>query len=160
MALPVVLCIGSLGVVGDSLGPLVGDILKAEGVNAFVYGCTDRPVNGINYGEYVEFLKAKHSGVVIAVDASVGDKSDVGKIKIASGGVSAGGALNRDLGRFGDLGIIGIVAPKCENNLKSLMNVPKQYVEFMAVRVALRVNEILAALPKRKAVPSSIKTAL
>ncbi|MFI3229645.1 MAG: spore protease YyaC [Bacillota bacterium] len=150
MALPVVLCIGSMGVIGDSLGPLVGDILKAEGVNAYVYGCTKRPVTGVNYGEYVEYLKKKHDGVVIAIDASVGDKKDVGKIKIASGGVSAGGALNRDLGRFGDIGIIGIVAEKGEDNLRSLINVPHSAVSIMAMRVALRVNEVLKAIPCRK----------
>ncbi|MBO7156135.1 MAG: DUF1256 domain-containing protein, partial [Clostridia bacterium] len=28
MALPVIVCIGSVGVVGDALGPLVGDLLR------------------------------------------------------------------------------------------------------------------------------------
>ena len=41
----VVLCIGTMRVTGDSVGPRVGDILKARGVNCFVYGDSTTNIN-------------------------------------------------------------------------------------------------------------------
>ncbi|MDE7349057.1 MAG: spore protease YyaC, partial [Clostridia bacterium] len=36
----VFLCIGTTKIIGDSIGPKVGDRLKENGVNAYVYGNT------------------------------------------------------------------------------------------------------------------------
>lgn len=145
MAYPVVLCIGSSGVSGDSLGPLVGDLLRDKyNVPAFVYGGTSKPVNGVNYGEYVDHIKTKHKGsVVIAVDACVGDAHDVGKIKYTFNGVSAGGALNKKLTRIGDLGVLGVVAERQRDNLSALMAVPFRTVEAMSEGIASKVARLI-----------------
>ena len=112
MSLPVIVCIGSSGVVGDSLGPMVADLLRAvHKLPAYVYGGLRRPVNGLNYRRYKEFLLNRHpENFVIAVDACVGAEKDVGTIKYSAGGLRAGGALNKDLGKIGDIGILGVVA--------------------------------------------------
>lgn len=148
MALPVVLCIGSASVKGDSLGPVVGDILREKyNVRAFVYGGLKSPVNGVNYCDYVKFIAKRHpASFIIAVDASVGAQKDMCKIKYAAGGVAAGGALNKKLERVGDLGILGVVAVKDEDNLSALLSVPEERVDIMAKRIALRITEILEKL--------------
>ena len=148
MPLPVILCIGSSGVSGDSLGPLVGDLLRRRyNVKAFVYGCPERPVNGLNYTQYIEHIERVHHGsVVIAVDACVGSRDDVGKIKFSPSGLTAGGALNKNLRRFGDLGVLGVVAPRQQDNLSALMQVPFSFVDEMSRAAARGVVRILAAL--------------
>ena len=36
--MPVIVCVGTDGVVGDCLGPLVGTMLKEKNLPAFIYG--------------------------------------------------------------------------------------------------------------------------
>jgi putative sporulation protein YyaC len=145
MNLPVIICIGSVSVTGDSLGPMVGDLLKEKyNVNAYVYGSVSRPVNGVNYEQYVDYILKKHSGsFIIAVDACVGDKKDVGKIKLSSKGLSAGGALNKNLRRIGNIGILGVVSEKQADNLMSLMSVSYSFVDEMSRNIALKLHKLL-----------------
>lgn len=148
MSLPVVICIGSSGVVGDSLGPMVADLLKESyGVHAYVYGGLRAPVNGVNYTRYAAFLSERHrESLVIAVDACVGDKRDVGKIKYSSKGLKAGGALNKNLGAIGDIGILGVVAERSSDNLGALMNVPYALVERMSAVIARKIALLVSEL--------------
>lgn len=139
------MCIGSASVTGDSLGPMVGDILRNDlGAGAFVYGGLRRPVNGVNYREYAEFVRQKHpSGLIIAVDACVGQAGDVGKIKLSLNGLAAGGALNRGFERIGDIGILGVVAPRGTDNLSALMLVPYSLIDEMSAKIAQKIKDIL-----------------
>ena len=148
MNLPVVICIGSASVLGDSLGPMVGDLLRDKyNVRAFVYGGIRQPVNGINYAKYLSHVKEKHKGsFVFAVDACVGDSKDIGKVKISTSGVSAGGALNKNLARAGDIGILGVVAARQSDNLAALMNVNYNFVSQMSEGIAKRLAGVLVGI--------------
>lgn len=145
---PVVLCVGTANVPGDSLGPKVGDrLVEVYDVDAYVYGRTARPVNGINYQHYVEHIKRHHPySIVIAVDACLGAKEDVGRIKYAMRGLRAGAALNKNLSSFGDLGILGVVAERCGDNLTALMNVDEAVLASTVVKAAEKVNSIIGDL--------------
>ena len=58
---PVILCIGANNITGDSLGPAVGDLLIMEyNIDAYVYGHTARPINGLNYVDYVKHIETHH----------------------------------------------------------------------------------------------------
>ena len=153
MSLPVVICIGSSGVVGDSLGPMVADLLKERySIPAYVYGGLRAPVNGVNYTRYADFLNERHrESLVIAVDACVGDKRDVGKIKYSSRGLKAGGALNKNLGAIGDIGILGVVAERSADNLNALMSVPFALVERMSFAIARKIAMLVDELRKTPA---------
>lgn len=141
MTLPVIICIGSTGVVGDSLGPMVGDLLRDKyDIPAYVYGGFRAPVNGVNFCDYVDHVKRMHPlSPIIAVDACVGAPADVGKIKFARGGIKAGGALEKDLCPIGDIGILGIVAARSEDNLASLMDVSYALVDALSEKIAARI---------------------
>lgn len=152
MKLPVVICIGSSGVSGDSLGPLVGELLKEKyNVRAYVYGSLSRPVNGVNYEKYVDFITQKHRGsLIIAIDACVGDPKDIGKIKLTAKGLSAGGALNKNLKRVGNIGILGVVSGRQQDNLMSLMSVPFLLVDEMSRSIAAKIFWLLSICGKAK----------
>src|SRR5699024_12279977 len=49
---------------------------------------------------------------------------EVGTVKYSGAGLRAGGALNKDLGKIGDIGIMGVVAARCGDNLSALMSAP------------------------------------
>jgi len=153
MALPVIICIGSSQVVGDSLGPMVGDLLRNKyQTPAYVYGGLKRPVNGVNYFDYYQHLVKKHpSSLIIAVDACVGEPKDVGKIKYCAKGLKAGEALNKNLPRIGDIGIVGIVCARTDDNLFSLMSCPYSLIENMSEKIAYNISKFIS-LPSKKGV--------
>jgi putative sporulation protein YyaC len=149
--LPVVLCIGSIKVVGDSLGPRVGDILREKyNAPAFVYGGWKYPVNGINYFEYYRFLREKHpKSLIIAVDACVGNKQEVGKIKYCTEGLKAGEALNKSLPRIGDVGVLGVVCERSSDNLRGLSACSPTFIANMSEKIAYNIAKFISPIQKR-----------
>ena len=68
----VILCIGSSQITGDSVGPMVGDLLKEKGVRAYVYGTMSRPVNAKNLEDYIGMIKEHHTGSLVMVVDEIG----------------------------------------------------------------------------------------
>lgn len=145
---PVILCIGTTNVSGDSLGPCVGDRLIDEyNIDAYVYGRSNKPVNGINYSEYVAHIKTHHKdSLIIAVDACLGGFKDIGRIKYIMRGLKAGAALNKTLDKIGDIGILGVVGESGKNNLDALMTVPIEDIKALSEKVAKKVYKIVREL--------------
>lgn len=145
---PVVICIGTPKVCGDSLGPRVGDkLVETYGVDAYVYGRTASPVTGLNCGNYFKHIKTHHSkSLIIAVDACLGASEDVGKIKYSLDGLRAGSALGKLLGKFGDVGFLGVVAPKNDDNMKSLYSVSEECVEALSEKIAKKIQNLIQNL--------------
>lgn len=107
---PVILCIGSDRVTGDSLGPIVGQMLIERNVDAFVYGTLSRPVTALNLKENMRHIQTAHSDKkVLAIDSSVGRLADVGKIRIAFGAIAPGSADGKNLPKVGDVSITATV---------------------------------------------------
>lgn len=114
---PIVVCVGSDLVLGDSLGPLVGTFLRKNNFDAFVYGTLNCPITAKEVSYAKDYLKIMHpNSVVIAIDAAVGDAEDVGVVKIIDKGLKPGLGLNKNLGVLGDISIIGVVATKSVKN--------------------------------------------
>ena len=116
---PVVVCIGSDLAIGDSLGPITGSMLKykTQGLNAFLYGTLSTPVTAKEIRYLRTFLKETHKGSqIIAIDAAVGEKGDIGLIKLSDSPLFPGAGANKKLGAIGDISIMGIVAEKSLGN--------------------------------------------
>lgn len=111
---PVVVCIGSDLAVGDSLGPIVGTLLKRRGeFKGYVYGTLKSPVTAKEVKYVGEFLRKTHpKSKIIAVDAAVGEDGDVGLVKVTDSALRPGSGANKRLGKIGDVSILGIVAKK------------------------------------------------
>ena len=138
---PVIICVGTPKVSGDSLGPRVGDRLKKTyDVPAYVYGTTASPVTGLNFRSYLEHVKIFHPNCfVIAVDACLGGKSEVGKVKYSLQGLRAGSALKKELGQVGDVAFLGIVAESGGDNFRALADADKKSVDELAEKIASKV---------------------
>jgi len=112
---PVILCIGSDLAIGDSLGPVTGTLFgkRLKGSGAYVYGTLKNPVTAKEVKYINDFLRKTHpNSKVIAIDAAVGEVSDVGLIKITDGALRPGSGANKKLGKVGDVSVLGIVAKK------------------------------------------------
>lgn len=141
----VIVCVGTDKICGDSLGPMVGRLLRHRyAVPCPVYGVEGQTVNGVNLERFKTFLDAHYAGVpVIAVDAALGEESEVGEIRYRLGGVQAGGALGRKNATVGALAVLGVVGVKSEDALGTLLETPFALVERLAERIARRLADVL-----------------
>lgn len=106
----VFVCIGTDRSTGDSLGPLIGTKLKRMHIQATVYGTLDQPVHATNLTEYIHLIQSDHKNpFIIAVDACLGQLSNVGFLSVGKGAVKPGAAVKKDLPSIGDAYITGIV---------------------------------------------------
>ena len=145
---PVVLCIGSDLAIGDSLGPVTGTMLRRHPeFHGFVYGTLKTPVTAKEIKYIESFLRKTHPrSKIIAVDAAVGEESDVGLIKVVSGPLKPGSGANKRLGRVGDISMLGIVARKSDFSY-SLLNLTRLN---MVYTMAETICGALTAYSERK----------
>ena len=143
---PVVVCVGSDLAIGDSLGPLVGSMLryKTQGLNLFLYGCLSAPVTAKEVKYLRSFLKETHpKRAVIAIDAAVGEQGDIGLIKINDNPLYPGAGANKKLGCFGDVTVMGIVAEKSLGNYALLNCTRLNLVYKMAEQISDGISAYL-----------------
>jgi putative sporulation protein YyaC len=144
--LPVVVCIGSDLAIGDSLGPIVGSMLKfkTQGLGTFLYGTLSAPVTAKEIKYVRTFLKETHRGhPVIAVDAAIGDAGDIGLIKINNTPLLPGAGANKQLGEIGDITVMGIVAEKSLANYGLLNTTRLNLVYSMAELISDGLSALL-----------------
>lgn len=103
-------CIGTDRATGDCLGPLTGSKLKSYLSSAYIYGTLEEPVHAVNLNDTLLHIKENFSNpLIIAVDASLGNKDRIGYINIRKGAIKPGTALKKDLPPVGDFHISGVV---------------------------------------------------
>ena len=139
---PIVVCVGSDLVLGDSLGPLVGTFLKQRNAGAYIYGTLNQPITSKEV-EYVRrYLKQLHPrSMIIAIDAAVGEADDVGLIKAVDKGLKPGLGVNKNLSEIGDVSIIGVVAVKSFKNYQLFNLTRLSLIYRMAETIARGISD-------------------
>lgn len=143
---PVVVCVGSDLAIGDSLGPICGSLLKykTQGVNFFLYGTLAAPVTAKEIKYMRAFLKKTHpSSPILAIDAAVGEKGDVGVIRVTDSPLFPGAGAHKQLGSLGDVSILGIVAEKSVTNYGILNTTRLNLVYTMSEIISEGVSALL-----------------
>ena len=144
---PILICIGSDLVLGDSLGPLVGTMLKKRGAKSFIYGTLNLPITAKEVEYAGKYLKQMHpNSISIAIDAAVGNAEDVGLIRITDKGLKPGLGVDKNLGVVGDLSIIAVVAAKSLQN-HNLFNLTRLNLIYkMAEKIASGIEKYISYL--------------
>lgn len=142
--MPVIVCIGTDGVAGDSLGPFVGTILKQKNIPAFIYGYLDSPITAYEVPSLGEFLKKTHPDTaVLVIDSAVGRQEDIGVIKISDSGLKPGLGANKDLPTVGNVSIMGIVEKKSKSSIEKLKQTRLRLIWQMANIIADGICDFL-----------------
>jgi len=141
--LPVIVCIGSDLTPGDCLGPVAGSLIRSEQSAApyFVYGTLNAPVTAkeVNYLKRFFALTHPHRKI-LAIDAAVGEREEIGLIKISDHGLQPGSGVKKQLGRIGDISVLGIVADKKDFTFSLLNSIRFSPVYAMASAIAAGVR--------------------
>lgn len=131
-----VLCIGTDRATGDCFGPLVGTYLsRSNSKYGFdFYGTLQSPVMALNVED--TWATIKNNGYTIAIDACFGDRDNVNTLSVREGSMEPGSAMNKGLGRVGDMVIAGVVNVGGYMEHMVLCNTSLHYVETMSRYVA------------------------
>ena len=128
----VFLCIGTDRVTGDCLGPYVGHRLSSfcfPGI--YVYGTLVQPVHALNLCDTRKEILSRHpDSLIIAVDASLGQKKHLGYVTIGNGSLYPGAAVQQDLPPVGDIFITGVV------NISGIL----EYLTLQTTRLATVIS--------------------
>ena len=139
---PVVLCIGTDAVSGDSLGPLTGSLLQNKLLGkTLVLGNMNYPVTAKEIPFVAEFLKDVFpSSPILAIDAALGQKEDIGALKILNAPVKPGLGVNKNLAPLGTQSLIAVVEEK-SGNKNLLSSVRLSLVYSLAEIISSAVSE-------------------
>ena len=121
----VFVCIGTKKLIGDSIGPVVGERLRSlENEYVHVYGTMENNINFLNGRETIEEIYRKYrEPCLITIDAALSNTNKRGDIVLGSGYMKIGKALNKSVCFFSDINIkciIGNYYKDREENLREL----------------------------------------
>lgn len=140
----VFICIGSDKCIGDSLGPIVGELLEKRKLRIPIYGTLNEPIHALNIEEKIKILKIIHpNSLFVVIDASLGNEKDVGYIHIIKGPIRPGIGSGKNLPIFGDISILGVVDSIDNKTKDSLYTVRLNFIMRMAEVIADGIVESL-----------------
>ena len=98
----VFLCIGSDRVTGDCLGPYVGYRLSQHPLPGIsIYGTLEHPVHAVNLKNALSHISQAHPyALVVAIDASLGEKKHLGYVTMGNGPLYPGAVHCHLPGRY------------------------------------------------------------
>lgn len=134
---PVFLCVGTEKIIADSMGAMVGEILKKKyKINGYVYGDFENNITARNLKNTVEKIKSTHPySPIVLIDGILGDSDEVGQIKFYPYGAIPGGEFNEGV-LVGDFSILAVVDTKGIAGLNLLNSVRLSSIVNMAEFVA------------------------
>lgn len=119
------ICIGTNKIVGDSFGPIVGEILKRnlKQTNIKVIGDLTNNINAKNIFQNLKNIEDKYTNpYIISIDSALSNSIEPGNVFIIKKGLIPGSALNKQNIAIGNIGIKGIVAKDEKNLIKNYYN--------------------------------------
>lgn len=139
---PLILCVGTDKCIGDALAPLTGTILQELNVDFPVYGTLEHPVHALNISDNLKKIMSEHpNAFIIAVDASLGHKNEVGNIIIRKGPLYPGKGVGKELPAVGNLTIVGIVEAFKSDIISVIHNIRLHFVMSLANVIASIIIE-------------------
>jgi len=132
------ICIGTTRVVGDSVGPRVGSLLKAAGLpdRIKIIGCMNEPVHKGNLASML--MNLRNDALLVCVDAAVSNNFPA--INIRTGPMQPGVAVSNELPKLGDVSVLCGVAETIED----LHFCNEDYVNSIAEEAAITLTTLLS----------------
>ncbi|HEY5561806.1 MAG TPA: spore protease YyaC [Clostridiaceae bacterium] len=129
----IIICIGTDRCIGDSLGPMVGSILKYKNFPLPVYGTINEPIHALNLDKKLNEIKSIYKNLnVLGIDACLGDEGKIGEIQARNYPIHPGKGVGKSLPLVGNSSIIGIVDSSNTEELFTNRNIRLNLILEMA----------------------------
>lgn len=146
----VFVCIGTVSVIGDSFGPVVGTVLKKRlnknnGIEVIgdIYNC-------ITYDKiqnYMNQINDKYSNsLIIILDSALSNEFNIGKIFIQNRGLKYAESLKKKNSVIGNISIKAVVGENSYDRIKNFNNlrmVSYQRIHYVSNIVANGIIEVM-----------------
>jgi putative sporulation protein YyaC len=151
----VFLCIGSDRITGDCLGPYIGHQLSHSALpHTMVYGTLSQPVHALNLKRTIKTIQQTHPrSLIIAIDASLGEKQYLGYITVGKGSIYPGSGVHKELPAVGDVYITGIVCISGFLDQVALQNTRLSQVIALAEIITDGILSLYPLTPHRSCFP-------
>lgn len=152
------LCIGSDRSTGDSLGPLIGHNLKSlKSNNIYIYGSLENPVHAKNLPVFIDKINSTFSNpYIVAIDASLGEFRNLGRIFIEKKPLFPGLALKKNIPPIGNMSITGIVNISGSFEFMILQNTRLFSVMELANCISQGIHKFITICKERQSLSSGI----
>ena len=108
--------VGTDANIGDSLGPICGQMTDFYDRNCLFYGDLSNTITAKDVPYLAAYIKSTHpSSFIVTIDAALGAVDDIGVIKVCKNGIKPGLGVNKNLPSVGDASIIAVVGEKNNN---------------------------------------------
>ena len=139
------ICIGTNKIVGDSLGPIVGEILKQnlKKKNVSIIGDLKENVNIKNISKYIKYIENNYTKpYIISIDSALSKTIAPENVFIIKKGLIPGSALKKESKEIGNISIKGIVGRYDKNSLKNFYNL--KTVDYkLILRFSKNISKII-----------------
>ncbi len=154
----VFLCIGTNKVIGDMIGPMVGERLERETKQMqkylqkeiAIYGNMEHTLNLKNANQVLSFLPYRYEKpFLITIDTALGKKEYIEKVFINSGEIEIGNALSNGIKYQSHINIKGVVGTyhhQIEENINTLKNTEIQLIEKMSGMICRGIKDTIKKL--------------
>lgn len=143
----VFLCIGTDRVIGDSIGPITGSLLKNKFCDMRVYGDLNNNLTFENIENKINEINLKFKNpYIVAIDAALSDENNIGKIFVDETGINIGKGLNKNQNKIGDIGVKVVVGKDYndkELNFKTLQNVSLSKIIKLSKKISDGISSAL-----------------
>lgn len=134
------LCVGSDRSTGDSLGPIVGTMLKETEIPYQVFGTLEKPVHALNIKKILKEINQTHKDAfILGIDACLGDERQIGFIFLKEGSLIPGIAVNKKLPSVGEYHMKAVV------NYLDLLS-PAQSLNNTRLFTVIKIAEVMTKI--------------
>lgn len=145
----VILCIGTDKLIGDLVGPIVGQKLKRLFKNykkIKVYGDINKSVNITNVDKVIEEINTKFNyPFIITIDSALGPKEVIETVHISCGKIKPGGALSHKKEYKSNINFKAIVGENLKDsflNFNVLNSIERNVVQKLANEITFHVYKM------------------
>lgn len=146
----VILCVGTNKLMGDSVGPIVGQKLTRllnNKDNIKIYGSMKQTLNLKNAKQILEEINNQYTKpFIITIDAALGPKERIETIFISNGKIKIGGALGHEIEYFSHINIKAIVGEYQKNiqkNFDTLNGIQRKSVQQLSNQITYQVCQMV-----------------
>lgn len=146
----VILCIGTNKLIGDTIGPVVGQKLTrvlSQNNNVKIYGNIKKTLNLKNAKQVLEEITCRYpEAFIITIDAALGPKETIETIYINSGKIKIGEALGHNIEYISNVNIKAIVGEYQQNlqkDIETLNKVKRKCIHRLSNQITYDVCQII-----------------
>jgi len=152
----IILCVGTNKIIGDCIGPMVGQKLqtklkeKKNHQKIIIYGNMEETLNFKNARQVIENIyKIYEKPLMITIDSALGTEKLIKRIVVNQGWIKIGNSLERSICYYSHINVKGIVGENKSNfkeNIETLKNVRPGLVIGLANDVVEGLENIISKI--------------